>query len=157
MPTQTAIFCPAIFDQIQCYTPNTICCVRRGSPPFEAKPAKQSSPSDLNKSGVRPNNTNSQNDLSICPGYCMLNTLEESCESPAVIIPHTSNCVQDTVCCDDSHVPVTQRPTRRPRPTTPAPTVSWVSFTYQLTFETNISHLNCEFFEKICDSLEHIY
>ncbi|XP_031626166.1 protein masquerade-like [Contarinia nasturtii] len=130
MPAQTAIFCPGVLDQVQCYTPNALCCVRRGTPYEPHKKQNQSPASDLNKSGMHSNNSSSQNDSTdTCPGYCMLNTLEDSCESPAVIIPHTSNCVQDTVCCDNTRVPVTPRPTKRPRPTTQAPTVSWSGLT----------------------------
>lgn len=125
LPVQMAIFCPSVLDQIQCFTPNNLCCVRRGgSLPYDLQTINHIpniGAVDINKSGTinNFNNSNSQNDPTKCPGSCMLKSSKETCEKPAIIIPNTSNCIEDTICCDNTRMTVTQRPTKpRPRPTT---------------------------------------
>lgn len=132
MPSSTVVFCPKVLDDIQCFTPNTKCCVRRN----ESKPADSHSLvqmpnisasdhlADITKSGDNNvfNTSDFQNDPFLCPGYCVLNALQTSCESPSVIIPNTSDCAQETICCDNTREPiVTPKPTRRPKPR-PRPT-----------------------------------
>ncbi|XP_055320692.1 protein masquerade-like [Sitodiplosis mosellana] len=107
-----------------CSTPNTKCCVRRKeSEPTDPQSAYQIpnySSADITKSDDSNvfNASEYQNDPFLCPGHCVLNSLQSKCESPAVIIPNTSNCEDDTICCDDTNVPVTAtpKPTKRPRP-----------------------------------------
>lgn len=137
MPSSTAVFCPKVLDDIQCFTSNTKCCIRRN----ESEPANPNTmiqmpflnAADITKSGDSDifNGSEYQNDPFLCPGYCILSGLQSDCESPAVIIPNTSNCAEDTICCDNTRVPITPKPTKRPkpRPTRP-PTYSTTSPTY---------------------------
>lgn len=126
MPSSTSVFCPKVLDDVQCFTANTKCCIRRN----ESEPADLHSliqmpnlnAADITKSGdsdILNGTLDYQNDPFLCPGYCVLNVLQEQCESPAVIIPNTSNCAENTICCDNTRVSielVTPKPTRRPRP-----------------------------------------
>lgn len=54
-----------------------------------------------------------------CPGFCLVNVLRAFCESPSVIVSHTSNCKEGSVCCDNTRLATTQKPKPRPRPTPP--------------------------------------
>lgn len=138
--TPAAIFCPRVINEIQCFTPNTKCCVRNGFPSFGPQFINYNQfSSDINKTGTNSNRniSNGQYDPTICRGYCILKSLKNTCEKPAKIIKNTSNCVEDTICCDTTQEQKPLKP-KPPRPTRPMSSTSITTNAPPLSFAPTI-------------------
>ncbi|XP_049784600.1 protein masquerade [Schistocerca cancellata] len=109
-----ALLCEDIDTEATCPDDGN-CCVTYYSPLAPSSPA----PAPLSTTTTAP--PQSTHALPRCPGFCLLRLMSGLCERPAVVIPHTSTCGRDSVCCDNTRQPpTTSRPARpRPRPTPP--------------------------------------